>query len=775
MRKNQIKINGDILEKPWTAAWIYSPEGPSCDFGVFHFRKRFFLKKIPETFILHISADNRYRLFINGTPLSFGPCRGDMNRWFFETVDIAQSLHSGENIIAAVVWNFGLLRPLAQVTFQTAFIVQGDTEKERIVDTRSGRGWGSFYNRGYYPYLAGGYTAHLAVGPGEKIDGNLYPWGWEKEDFDDTGWSDVCERLPRALPRNEHSWGSVSYMVPRGIPFMEECPQSFSVVVREEGIRVPREFLSGNAILSIPEKSEVSIILDQSFLTTAYPEIEVSGGKGSSITVCYAESLHKDGDKGNRGKTEGKEISGLSDCFLPDGESNRVFSPLWWRTFRYVSLQIVTDAQPLIIKRFVSSYTGYPFEENAIFESDNPELKDIWNLCWHTARLCAHETYMDCPYYEQLQYVGDTRIQALISLYVSGDDRLIRNAIRQFADSLLPDGLTRSQYPSFYIQVIPPFSLIWINMLNDYLYFRDNPLFIKKFLPAARDILRWFEKKIDEKTGLLGSLSWWNFVDWAAEYQNGVPQGAEEGGSSVISLLFINSLQALASIEEGIGSLWYAKRYKKLATEMKRAVIKHCWDEDRGLCADTPIKNIFSQHANLLAVLTDTLPLDKSREVMEKVLNNKDLVQCTYYFQFYLHQAVSKVGMGDRYLSLLEPWRKMLSMGLTTCAEKPEPTRSDCHAWSAHPNINLLAIVCGITSVEPGFRSVRIAPNLGILNKVEGRMPHPCGEIQVKIQKDSKESLLADVILPEGINGLFLYGKTSVALKPGRQIIHVNG
>ena len=113
-------------------------------------------------------------------------------------------------------------------------------------------------------------------------------------------------------------------------------------------------------------------------------------------------------------------------------------------------------------------FTGYPFVRKARFDAGRPELEKILDVGWRTARLCAHETYMDCPYYEQLQYVGDTRIQAMVSLYMSGDARLMRNAINQINSSRTPEGATFSRAPSSLPQYIPPFSLWWIGMVHDY-------------------------------------------------------------------------------------------------------------------------------------------------------------------------------------------------------------------------------------------------------------------------------------------------------------------
>ena len=74
-------------------------------------------------------------------------------------------------------------------------------------------------------------------------------------------------------------------------------------------------------------------------------------------------------------------------------------------------------------------FSAYPFQERASFDSNDPVLRRIFDVGWRTARLCAHETYMDTPYWEQLQYIGDTRIQGLVSLYACGGDRLVKNAI----------------------------------------------------------------------------------------------------------------------------------------------------------------------------------------------------------------------------------------------------------------------------------------------------------------------------------------------------------
>src|SRR5690606_7710641 len=152
--------------------------------------------------------------------------------------------------------------------------------------------------------------------------------------------------------------------------------------------------------------------------------------------------------KGNRNDITNKRFVGVRDQIISNGDTQQTYTPLWWRTYRYLNVDIETKAEETIIDDLYGLFTAYPFSFNASFHPPDPALTTILETGWRTARLCAHETYFDCPYYEQLQYIGDTRIQALVSLYNSGDDRLMRNAITQMDQSRMAEGITLSRYPT---------------------------------------------------------------------------------------------------------------------------------------------------------------------------------------------------------------------------------------------------------------------------------------------------------------------------------------
>jgi alpha-L-rhamnosidase len=763
-------ISERILTARWEADWCAHPDGPAHEPAVFLFRNNFDIESVPDRFIIHVSADQRYQLYVNGERIAFGPARGDPLHWRFETLDIAPHLKRGKNIAAAYVWSFGDMAPWAQMGVYTAFIVQGDGERERVLNTPGN--WRCCLDRAWevYPPNKRAIPFFCVVGPGERIVSDRHPWGWLDIDFDDSSWAQPV-RVGGGCPFGIRDGGSLWQLVPRSIPLMEETRERIPAVARAVNVDVPAAFLEGRAPVTVPPRTKATILMDRRELTCAYPEIVVSAGAGATIRATYAEALWKNREKGNRDEVEEREIRGYYDEFLPDGGQNRCFSPLWWRTFRYLQLDIETKDQPLTLEDFRVVYTGYPFEQRAEFSASDGSLKDIWDVGWHTARLCAGETYFDCPYYEQLQYVGDTRIQALVSLYVAGDDRLVRNAIELFNESRMPEGLTQSRYPSRILQVIPPFSLFWIGMIHDYWRHRDDDDFVRKYVPGVRGVLGWFEQH-RTADGMLGGLPWWNFADWCGPWRSGVPPGADTEGSSIVTLQYVMALREAADLEDALGSAEQADLLRARADEIVRAVREACWDDARGLLADTPEKESFSQHASLLAVLTDLVPADRQKEVMERVLSDESLTQCTFYFRYYLHRAAKKAGLGDRYVSFLEPWRKMLELGLTTWAETPEPTRSDCHAWSASPNYEFLATVCGIEPAANCFSRVRIEPHLGDLDWVKGRMPHPKGIIGVTVRR-MRDGITAEVELPPDLPGIFVWRGHERILGAGKQRVEI--
>jgi len=766
-----LAANPALLRAPWPAKWA---SHPSADrgFGVYHFRKSFTLSEKPASFLVHVTADNRYELFVNGTRVAMGPSRGDLAHWRYQTLDLAPHLTAGRNVVAAVVWNWGRYAPAAQISNETAFLMQGDGSNESVINTPEG--WKCIADEAYSPLdrHRPGYPAGVLAGAGETVDGTKYPWGWQTPAYDDSKWAAAVvtgNAMPYGIRNDVDRW----FLVPDPLPPQEDTPQRLARVVRAEGVEVPPGFASGKAPLEVPANSKAVILLDNAVVTTAFPELTVSGGRGAKVEMVYSESLYKPvagqqesrWPKGNRDETEGKVILGMADVYVSGGGARRTWRPLWWRPYRYVQLEIQTQGDPLTVHDFSARFTAYPFKHEALLETTDRGLQAIFETGWRTARLCAHETYMDCPYFEQMQYVGDTRVQGLISLYMSGDDRLLRNAIQQFDDSRISDGITYSRYPSNVPQFIPTFSLLWINMVHDYWMHRDDAEFVRARLPGIRAVLNWFEDR-RHPSGLAGAISWWPFVDWNPTWRHGNPPGSETGESVVVSLQWAGALRAAADLEAALGDRVLSERYRSRAESIVARVRATAWNESRGVFADTPEQKTFSRQGNILALLEGAVPAAKQRDFAERLLEDNSLTPITFYFRHYLSRAMLKAGLGERYIEQLTPYREMLEQGFTTWPETPGEARSDCHAWSASPNYELLSTVAGVQPNEPGFRSVLIRPHLGPLPALRARVPHPRGAITVDLKRKGN-ALTGTITLPQGLTGLFEHGGRRVMLKSG--------
>lgn len=760
-------ISQNILTKKWDAYWITLAAASTKDYGVYHFRKIFSLDDKPASFIVHVSADNRYKLFVNGVMVSLGPARADLFHWNFETVDIAKYLQAGNNVIAAVVWNFGDFRPEHQVSFRTGLIVQGNSDKEKVIN--SDTSWKCLRDTSYSPLQPDLLYTYYVAGPGEKIDYSKYPVNWQNSNYNDNGWTQakqIVSGLPKGVLQTDLSW----MLIPRTIPQVELTLQRLHSVRSVTGIILPVTFPSTKTPFTVPANSNVTILLDNGFLTNAYPVLQFSKGKDAHISLGYAEALYIDegssknwkeqNKKGNRNETEGKRFVGVKDEVIADGAAGQTFTPLVWRTYRYMQVEIKTANEALSIDDLYGTFTGYPFEMKAKFSSDDKELEKIFETGWHTARLCAVETFMDCPYYEQLQYVGDTRIQALVSLYNTGDDRLMRNAITQLDYSRMAEGITLSRYPTANAQEIPTFSLWWIGMLNDYWMYRSDDAFLKQFLPGERQVLQFFSK-YQQQDGSLKNAPYWEFTDWAEGngWSDGMEPFGKDGCSAALDLQLLWAYQIAAKLEDSLGMKAFAQEYSKRAATLMQTIKTKYWDNKRQLFADTKEKDFFSQHTNTLAILTNVIQSEKAMQLAQKIISDTSLTQATIYFQYYVSQALRKTGFGNLYLDRLKIWKDNLANGLTTWAEMSDinASRSDCHAWGASPNIEFFRTVLGIDTDAPGFNKIRIEPNLGYLKKAEGTMPHPRGEIKVSYVINSLGKCNATISIPKGTSGVFVW------------------
>ena len=761
--------------------WITHPAAAGISPSVvLHFRRALDLKKPPKAMPVTVTADNRFILFVNGRRVASGPSTGTIAHWRTESIDLARHLKRGRNVIAALVWDFvrkppdlpgnGPLPAAGALPPQIAPIAQ----QSAGLGFRLAGGTISTGEPGWRVKIDAGHTAlngraqvprgryYVASAP-EVIDAATADWDWTGPKESGFGWEDAMPATGAARRT----------LVADSLP-----QQSFSNAPPGEVVR--SDLAGGEKFpahpVTIPPNSHIRLLLRRDAMISGYPQLTVSGGLGATIKLTYSEALYDaDMKKGDRDLIGDRKALGIFDMFIADGK-RRSFMPLWWRTWRYAELEIQTGKAPLKLEGLRVYETGYPFKQVAHFNSSDAELNRIWAVGWRTALIDAHETYMDSAYWEQLQYTGDTRLQMLISYAVSGDPRLAVQAIDAFAESNTDNGLQQGAYPSRSDNVIATFSLAWIGMLRDWSMEQPDTALIVRHLPRMRTILKWFEPW-RTPNGLLGKNPQWNFIDWAGPPGNNrenFPSYGKDGGSCLMTVTWLGALRQGAALEAAYGDKAQAEADSVTADAAQGAIRAHCWDAKSGLFADTSDMAPLSQHMNALAVLYDVATPEEAPAILDRITMPghgidapPELYTSTYYFAWYLIRAFEHAGKAERYPALLQTWRDLLKLHYTTWPESRGDTRSDTHAWSAHPTADLLGVVAGIRPGAPGYARLRIAPVLGDLTSLDAAAATPKGVVSVNYKVEGNK-LTAIIDRPAALPGDFVWKGKSYPLTAAR-------
>ena len=723
-----------------------------------------FILSVETAIPLHVTADERYRLFCDGDCVGEGPERGSVDHWHFETY--ALTLPAGAHRLTALVWSMGDLAAAAQTTYRHGFLLGGDAAS------------GPFLNTGVAPWLGKilpGFAFERkpitgSTGAGLLVDGRLRDWGAEQCGGD--GWEPVQALHPGCNGAIKNNWIPAWHRLrPAALPaqtrraigsarvrHVDAAPpaQTETTPVKPAG-RLAEEtdrwqsLLDASADLVIPPRTTRRVILDFGDYQCAHVLLQTSGGRDSILRVHWAEALYEDAPgalseggsadargKGNRDDIDGKCFIGDGDAFVADGGDNRCFESLEWSAGRYVEIAVETQRTALVVHALSFLESRYPLEWEGDLEADDPRWKACCAMALRTLQMCAHETYMDCPYYERLQYVGDTRIQMLVSYVVSSDTRLPRKTLamlRNSIDSVF--GLMRCSFPNTREQFIPPFALWWVGMVYDYALWRGDPDFIRTLMPDARRIVESFVQKIDAGTGLLRSPDGWNFTDWVPawtettkSYRNwGVPPGGNPGDfSAVLNWHLVYTLKLLEELEAWLNEPELAQRASRLASRLARAIDDVFWDASRNLYADDVSRLHFSEHAQCLALLAKTLSPERAASTARALRTSTELARATVYFSHYLFETAHLTGDSDVLFGRMESlWFPLLRTGMKTLPEEPEPCRSDCHAWGAHPLYHFYATILGVRPTGLGSQTLTATPCLGPLQSASGTLPHASG------------------------------------------------
>ena len=685
-----------------------------------------------------VTAVSRYRLWVNGKPVLSGPCKGDLNRQYYETVELTPYLRTGKNVFAV------------QVLFNDPDIARDQTDTRAAIYGVVGAGnchalavdgeiisadgktvgsvttglapWKVWLDNTFY-LKSTQYSVYLGAVE-ESVDFRVSPDDWKTVGYDDFSWQNALPYGPVILSQLFQSVGLIPrvHVIPREIPLLEEKECSFASVI----------------------KRGKEIILDAGVHVNGYPRFNMEGDTGTEITITYLERFG-DGTDGQRIDDLNGSVSGRADHIILNGKP-LCYEPFWVRTFRYIVISGGQFTQSPVYRK-----TGYPLPVQSGISSSVPWVEKVWGMCVRTLQNCMLETYMDCPYYEQLQFIMDTRLQMLFNYAVSNDTQLAKKALLDFHCGIRPEGLLPGKTPAAYCQVISTFSLHYVFALWEYVEHTGDTALGRLYRPDIDRILDYYDGKRDE-TGLVGSIGFWPFIDWQDDWKEtgGVSPAYFEGPSAIINLMYAYALECGAKLYEATGRPGTAEEYRQRREDILSKVKELCFDPDQGMVREGPACRQFTRHAQAWAVINGMFTEAESRRALQASLS---CPPCSFSTSYEWFRALERAGMEEQMRRDLDAWIRLLSRGSTTCPEEPHHPRSECHAWSALPLYEFMRTLAGVRLEN---RKIIIQPHLLNLPDLSGTAITPLGPVQYHYQRYANGTIRYELTLPEQAEGCLI-------------------
>lgn len=511
-------------------------------------------------------------------------------------------------------------------------------------------------------------------------------------------------------------------------------------------------------IPAMTEGKGTELIIDFGREWSGYLRLDVDAPEGAVIDAYGFEYM----DGGLRQDTFGVDNTLRYIC----REGRQSYASPVRRGLRYLMLTIHGNTRQLRLFSANLVQSNYPVAEIGRFHSSDPLLNDIWEISKHTTRLCMEDTFVDCPAYEQVFWVGDSRNEALVNYYVFGATDIVKHCLELVPGSSKQTPLYVNQVPSGWSSVIPNWTFFWITACLEYTRHTGNRQFAAQIWPKVKFTLDHYLQHIDQH-GLL-SIHAWNLLDWAPMEQ------PNDGTVTHQNVILVRALADAARLAELAGCEEQAVYYDSMSQHLSCAINKHLWNEERQAFIDCIHANgspssTFSMQTQVMALITG-VAADERKEKLAAYLTSPpdDFVAIgSPFMTFFYYEALVLMGQTDMLLrDMREKFGEMVKHEATTCWEmypgfkenrpsSKDLTRSHCHAWSAAPGYFLGAVVLGVRPAADGWTAIRVAPQPGDLQWAKGAVPLPKdGRIDVKweIREESGESVFElEVVAPKEI------------------------
>jgi alpha-L-rhamnosidase len=720
---------------PGVGKWIWLPDGDGKT--AVRFRKTINLAEAPSRVRAWITADIRYRLWINGKFVSRGPAdpgrdydSGPPGPWFEDVREVGRYFHPGLNVVAAEVFQTALVSsewPTKNPALKIDLKFPGS-----VLGTDSS--WRSAPAADLNQKLAQNYF---------RIDLTKEPVGWQNVSFDDAGWgfATLAERPdPRTL---------VSELAPpMEVPLKPVGFDRVTPTVR------PNLSTGGAQVLS-----DGSYTVKYGHVLSGYVCIRVRGHKGARL-------LLEPNERDAQGVSRGAEI------LLRDGE--QMVELPFLDSFSVVNIKAEQITAPIDIEEVICNFSSYPVSYLGKFECDRPEWNQLWNVSRWVTQICMQTHYLDSPnHQEPVSDAGDYLIESLNGFYAFGDPTLARQDLKKIGRTL-----KQRHYQSFHTS----YSLLWLRMLMQYYQYSGDEEPIKELASDVFALLDRFKSYIGPN-GLISNAPNYMFMDWVDIDGFNAHHPPAVIGQGYMTALYYRALADGMSVANLVGDPLRREEFKALRVEIARSFDRELWAPTKGLYrdgkpfqtsvspnqwlpADRDIET-FTTQVNALAVVCGLTDTARSGQIVESLLKRPDL-NCQPYFMSFVFDAIERGGLFDQLApAQIDRWKVVPD---TQSFWEMWNSGDLSHAWNATILFQLSGRVLGVTPLTPGFATFEIAPHACGLKWAKGAVPTPHGIISIAWTRSSRGIRLTATVPKETtavVRGQsFGPGKHTILLSP---------
>jgi alpha-L-rhamnosidase len=623
------------------------------------FRKRFTIQDKTEAYLLHITADDYYKLYINGIFIGQGPAPSYHFSYNVNVYDITGYLTEGENIIAVHcyyqglvnrVWNSGDLRQ--------GLYVQLIAGNQTLL--RTDESWKYAYDSSF---SAAGIPLGYETQYTENIDARKQLKGWTGMEYDDSAWQNACLKK-----YDDH--------------------------ILTEQITPPLYVYEAKPVL-IKQMEEGAYLLDFGKEIVGGIKFKGRGSRGSTVRILCGEELQDNGHV----RYDMRCSVCYDETWILSGEMDNIEN-YDYKGFRYVELIIEDDlVKP---EQFSAVIRHYPVKNMAVFQSSNPLLNNIWDICANGVIMGSQEGFLDCPQREKGQYLGDMTVTALSHTYLTGDHKLYRKALMDFADSTFICKGMMAVAPGSFMQEIADFSLLYPLQLLHYYHLTGDADFVKDLLPIAEGVVDYFQR-YERQDGLLENVTdKWNLVDWPENLRDGydfpLTKPIGKGCHNVLNAYYYGARDSFNQLLKAFGM---KEKYDN--KRLKSSFFRAFYNQKTGLFIDSEESDHSALHSNVLPLFFRMVEEDASDKIISFI--NERGLNCGVFFSYFVLKALARYGSYDLVYQFIinqseHSWANMLREGATSCFEAWDKDQkwntSLCHPWASSPIILIIEDLLGI-------------------------------------------------------------------------------